>query len=478
MLRGFMRRVSSLGIWGGLCSVFSLFIAAGSPALSILILAALIFYLLILAGPQIIAAFWLMGSPTVFGFPNMVLRPLPFVTMERVLLITLALMVFMRMTFVREKFPRWTREETFILIFLIYAAISLVLHTSPETYSKDGWFLFQYALPMTAYIVSRRIEWSEAAIKRLMACLCGVGVILSLIGIMQALFGITIFTMDYQNITAGHVGRAYGPFSNAHTFIATLFIFLTLTLMLYSMYRDPMIRFVLIVLMGLMVVSIVLGQTRTPWGGVALALLIIFLRDRSVRPLLVFGGAVAVVVGIAVLFWKMDQLGSFIDRVTSLNTLAGRVTVWATAMNMIVHNPLFGVGFTFDAFTQHKPEYITGIGMLSAQYAVYLSVPHNEYIHVTVLLGLTGLVLFGLILYGVVKRMFQAHTFKTASPLTQKLGLYVGAIFIGLMFNSLFSDTYIQDYFWTVSYFLAGLVSGLVFKAEKASVSNLEEYSK
>ncbi len=32
---------------------------------------------------------------------------------------------------------------------------------------------------------------------------------------------------------------------------------------------------------------------------------------------------------------------------------------------------------------------------------------------------------------------------------------------IGLLFNSMFSDTYVQDYFWMLTYFLAGLVAGM-----------------
>jgi O-antigen ligase len=98
---------------------------------------------------------------------------------------------------------------------------------------------------------------------------------------------------------------------------------------------------------------------------------------------------------------------------------------------------------------------------LTAQYAVYLSVPHNEYLHVAVLLGIPGLLLFLAIFYQLIKLLFGIHMDAESSVLRSRLGLYIGAIVIGLLFNSLFSDTFVQDYFWMLTFFLAGLVAGL-----------------
>jgi len=458
---GLFRRVTSLGLWGGVCSLFSFFLASGNLALSVLLLAAILFLVVILLGPQLLASLLFLGSPTVFSFPNEILRPLPFVTMERILLFTLAGMLFLKSAFAKTKRPGLSLLEVLIIVFLFYAFASLLVSTTAERARKDGWFFIQYALPMVAFMVSRRIEWSEEGIRILLACLSMAGVFLAVIGILQSVFGITVFTISYQTVTAGHIGRAYGTFSNAHTYIATLFIFLALTLLQFNMYRDALVRSVLIFAMLAMLVGIVLGETRTPWAGAACALFIIFLRDRSVRPLLVVGGAIAFLGGAVVLWMMMDQLDAFFNRVTSVNTLAGRLAVWATALNMIIHNPVFGVGFGADAFLLHKPEYITGVGPLTAQYAVYLSVPHNEYLHVAVQLGIPGLVLFLAILYQLIKLLFGIHMDTESPALRSRLGLYIGAIVIGLLFNSMFSDTFLQDYFWMLTFFLAGLVAGM-----------------
>lgn len=456
-----LRRATSLGLWGGICGLFGLFMGMGNIALGAAILCALLLFLAILTGPQLIAMIWLMGAPTVFNFANQILKALPFITMERVMFGILVGLVALKAIFAKGRGHPWLGLETLIFVFLAYMLASLAASTSGTALRQDLWFYLQYAMPMLMFAISRRIEWSERGARILFACLTATGVILAIIGILQALFGLSIFTMEYQNVTAGHVGRAYGTFTNAHTYIATLFIFLIVTVFQYGMYRDGLLRAVLLCTMFVMLFGIVLGETRAPWLGTALALFIIILRDRSVRPLLVVGGVVASIAGLIVLALMIDKLGAFIERVTTLSTMADRLATWATAVNMIFHNPVFGIGFGADAFEQHKPEYITGIGPLSAQFAVYLVVPHNEFLHVAVLLGLPGLALFIGIVAGVVRLMFRIHMDPDSPPLRRRMAVYVGAVIIGLLFNSLFSDTYVQDYFWMLAWFLAGFVAGL-----------------
>lgn len=424
------------------------------------ILLGLLFVVIaIMLGPQFLTASWLIGSPTIFGFPNEILRPLPFVTMERLLLLLLIAIVFLKYAFSKQKTP-WLPLEVTIVIFLIYALISLALHTNMVKLSQDGWLWIQYLLPMTSFIISRRIIWSEQGLKTLLAILTFTGVFIAVTGILQSLFGINIFTMNYQTVTSGHVARAYGTFSSAHTYVATLFIFLTITLLQFNIYIDAFIRFVLLTAMAIIAVGIILGETRGPWIGAAIAFLIIFVKHPQSRPLMLLGGVTGLFIGMVVFVLMIDQLDSFIYRVTNISTLEGRAAVWATAVNMISDNPVFGVGFGSSSFALHKAEYITGIGSLTAQYAVYLGVPHNEYLHVAVLLGLPGLILFLLILIRLVKLMFQIFRTANENDLRRHLALYTGAIIIALMFNSFFSDTYIQDYFWVLTYFLAGIAAG------------------
>lgn len=449
----------SLALWGSLCAFFSLLVSSGAVLLGAFILALLFGIIAVMLGPQVIAAGWLIGSPTVFGFPNEVLRILPFVTMERLAFAVLAVIVFLQHAFSKRQ-TRWLPLETAIVIFLVYALINMALHTNTYTLRRDGWLWIQYLLPMAGFIVSRRIAWSDRGLRILLATLTLTGVFLAVSGILQTLLGIDVFTMNYQSIAPGHVGRAYGTFSNAHTYVATLFIFLALSLLQYSIYEDAFMRFYLLSAMGVIAIGIILGATRAPWIGAALAFAVIFAKHPRARPAMTAGGFLLLLLGIAAFFLYIDHLGGLMQRITNITTLQGRAATWATALNMIADNPLFGAGFRATTFTLYKPEYITGIGSLTAEYALDLGIPHNEYLHVAVLTGVIGLLLFLLILLRLLRLMFQVFEDPRQSELRRLLALYVAAIVIALMFNSFFSDTYVQDYFWALTYFLAGIAAG------------------
>jgi O-antigen ligase len=471
MVAGFIQRLTSIALWGTLCALFSLFVSSGAIVLSAIILVILFGVIAVMLGPQFIAAGWLIGSPIIFGFPNQILRALPFVTMERLLLFTLVVMVFLQYAFSKRK-TQWLALEITMLVFLVYALVSLALHTNEIRYRNDGWLWVQYLLPMAGFIVSRRIEWTDMGLKILLAALTFTGVSVAIIGILQSRFGIDVFTTNYQTITAGHTARAYGTFTNSHTFVASLFIFLTISLLQYTIYKDSIMRFVLIIAMGVIAVGIVLGASRGPWIGAALAFMIIYIKHHQVRPLLIIGGFIGIIVGTILFVTMIEHLDGFINRVMNFGTLAGRAAIWATAVNMISDNPLFGVGFGSGSFSLHKAEYITGIGSLTAQYAVYLGIPHNEYLHVAVMLGVTGLILFLMILIRLVKLMFQIFRDKNKNSLRRHLALYTGAIIIALMFNSFFSDTFVQDYFWSLAFFLAGIVAGSLEFAHGQTAGN------
>lgn len=472
MISGLTRRVTSLGMWGGVCGLFSFFIASGNVFLGAAILCLILLYGLALSGPQVIASLWLIGSPTFFNVGNQVLKSLPFFTVERLMFVMLAGVIFLRAAFAKTRRPRFSRLEILIFVFLGYVLISLAMTATAVSWRRDLWFFTQYAMPMLLFGLSLRSAWSESGLKILLALLTLTGMAVAGMGVLQQFFGVTIFTQDYQVVTRGHIGRAHGAFTSAETYIATLSIFLVLTLFQFNLYRDKLVQSGLIVAMVAMLVGIVLGETRAPWGGAALALLIIFARDRKVRPLLVTGGAIALLVGVVLFFVMFEHLGSVVDRVTNTQTGEARLALWATAANMIAHNPVFGVGFGVDSFALHRTEYITSLGSVSDQNIGDLGVPHDQYLHVASLLGIVGLCLFVPILFGVLRLMFRIHKDPANSATHRRLALYVGAIWAGLMFNSVFSDTYIQDYFWVAAYFLAGLAAGLQREAEPGAVAD------
>ena len=249
---GIMRQFLAFCLWAGICSFFAFFLASGNLFAAAFIACLLIGVLVVIAGPQLVAGFWLIGQPTIFVFPNQVLKALPFITVERVLLLVLLGLMVLKMVFDKSKKPSMRAVEKLIFLFLCYALVSLVVYTTSASVRQDIWFYMQYAIPMLMFIVSLRIEWSEKNLQILFLCLTITGVLIAVSGILQVSFGINLLKVEYKTIVQGHTARAHGAFSNAHTYNATLLILFVVTLMQYSLSRDALHRFFFCVAMVIM----------------------------------------------------------------------------------------------------------------------------------------------------------------------------------------------------------------------------------
>ena len=134
----------------------------------------------------------------------------------------------------------------------------------------------------------------------------------------------------------------------------------------------------LILAMAIMAVGIIFGVSRAPWIGAALAFIVIFIKHPQSRPLMLVGVFIIFVAGIGISIVLADHLGQIVSRVFDIGSLQGRAAAWATAVNMVSDHLFFGVGFGSTTYADNKAEYITGIGSLSAQYAVFHQDMHNE----------------------------------------------------------------------------------------------------
>jgi O-antigen ligase len=91
--------------------------------------------------------------------------------------------------------------------------------------------------------------------------------------------------------------------------------------------------------------------------------------------------------------WPLIADSEFVrGRVLDPIPVYARIVTTATAMNMFVHSPLVGHGFGRYTYDSKKWDYIVGVFGLSSQFAYTTGVPHNEYMHVLVLLGLAGFI--------------------------------------------------------------------------------------
>jgi O-antigen ligase len=203
--------------------------------------------------------------------------------------------------------------------------------------------------------------------------------------------------------------------------------------------RDAMLRALLLIVAAAMLAGVLLSETRATFVGLAASFAFLFFADRRLRPYLALCVALAIVAAIVALPLLLDT-EVFNRRIGQVEPILNRLAGWATAFNMVLHNPLFGVGFERGAFGAHTNEYLVGLGSVSAHWATTLAVPHNEHLNVAVLTGLVGFVLYlGVLvnLYATLKRSCEAHV---PDDFWYDATLYAGAMLTSYLVNGLFVD--------------------------------------
>jgi len=461
----------------GLCTavalLFSLAVASGTWVIAAGILGLAAFSVLIMAGLDVVALFWVVGAPTIFVLANNVLGQLPFFTMERFMFLTIAGGLLARHILGRGTLAPLDPAERLLGVFLILAAGLMAygtLRTGGMTLRMDvALYAGGYLLPFGAYFVARRLNWSAQRLHQLLAGLLLAGVFLSVIGVLQLYAGLETFVPKDMDMTHAGIrdGRATGVFASAGEYGAVLAGLLLVALFHFKRAQDPAARLFFLGLVGVILIGLVLGKTRAPWLGGLAGLLVFFICDRAYRPLLLVGAGLATLGGLIAIPLLADEalLADLDRRFSELSPIFNRLTLWASGVNMVLQNP-WGMGFGRYAFLNALPDYIMGIGGISGNFATQATVPHNEFIHVAVLTGVPGIVLFILSLRRIVTVLRTAWRTLPPHSLERDLALLAIANLTVYCVNGLAIDYGNWKYFGILTFFLVGIIASARFKGD------------
>ena len=457
-----LRRLSEGAFWGFLALMLAYFVATGDwiGAAAIVAMAAL--GVVLVTDMKTLAMIWVVGQPTVFVFPNNLVAGVPFFTVERGLfLILLGLVIIRGLT--RSGISRpMNRLDWTALAFVGILTLSF-LTTLPfkdmKTVRSDVALLFQcYLMPWLSIVIARRIDWTEQDALRLLRLMTVSGAILVVFGVLQYFLHVQWFTP--RSFEVIHEGRTTGTFGNAAEYGSVLSAMALLTLAQFAGARDPLFRAILLACFGAMVAAAVLALTRSPLLGLAVALLIVFFGDPRIRPFLIAMAIAGVSAATVVIPLVMDA-DAVTARFEEMESIYNRITLFATAGKMIAAHPVAGVGFGRYGFSDHKTDYLTGVGNIGAEWAASIGIPHLEFIHIAVLTGLLGLGLYLLALKACFSSLWAAYTDVHASPFARTMALYVLAMLVSLVTSGLFVDFIAYNYFAALVYFLVGLTSAM-----------------
>ena len=447
--------------WFVLCILFSWFLVTGNWIAGAAILVAVFGIICLQQGIMFLALVWLLGIPTLFVFPNNILNVLPFVTVDRLLFC--ALMGMLLWEVIKKKHHRLNFDEIekVILAFLGFSMLSLVLNAPGKPLSiiisKDFAFLVQgYMMPMLTYFLASRLRWNDEQIHKLLWFLCFVGIFLAAIAVLQYFLGITWFVPQYMDVIH-NLDRATGTFSNASEFGLVISACLLMTLLLYRQVTKTSQRLFLVLAMVFILIGLFLCKTRAPWVGCIAGLFLIFCFDKRVRPLMMVG-IVGGLIGMAVMLPILIGSADIYQRITEISPIYNRLALWATGFNMMIDNPILGVGFGGNSFRDAMPGYITGFGDVSGQWATEVGYPHNEFVHIAVMGGVLGLGLYLLLYTKVALFLRGIYRSSESDPLNHAFSIYIGAILVSFLFNCLFVDVGKFNYISILMFFLLGIL--------------------
>jgi O-antigen ligase len=203
-----------------------------------------------------------------------------------------------------------------------------------------------------------------------------------------------------------------------------------------------------------------MARTRAPYVGLAAALGVVAIYDRRLRRPLLAVALVAILT--LIVAWPLIMQLEFVKaRLLERSPVYNRVALAATSLNMFLHKPLFGYGFGRYTFREEHVKYLTGAGGVARDYAHYFDVPHNEFLHILVLLGCAGFLPYVGLLVLAWRSCGHEMRNRTATAVERDVTLVALGGLVVYVANGLAADLAFCWYGTNLIFTLLGVVAGL-----------------
>ena len=445
-----------------LCALLSLGIAQGAWIVVGAVFAPVALAAVLTLSVRSLATLWIVGTPTIFTYINNVVHVIPVLTAERLLFVLLVAMLVLPLALHRARGLALDGIEKAAALFLLIAALSLANRDRAHdlaTWMRDGALLLTgYAMPLGAYAIARRISLSPARVDALMALMMAAGAFLGLVGIAQVILGLTIFDASYLDLGSSGMSqnRAYGTMGGAAEYGTV--VACTALFGWYCVRRAPGPAKLLVILAALLACAgLGLSKTRAPWLAFLLALVLLAVLDRRARPVVAAGLFAGVLALLAALPF-LAASGFLEGRVLEVSPIYNRVALWATTLNMLAHHPLLGIGFGAQSFLEAVPTYLTSLGDVGTRFAIGVGVPHNEFLHVLVLVGVPGFFFYMRVIVGAIGRVRKALASGKHDDRQRDLAVCVALVWLVYIVNALVVDFGPSRYVGMLLFFMTGLL--------------------
>lgn len=245
-------------------------------------------------------------------------------------------------------------------------------------------------LPFLAFLTAPLVFRHRRDREILLVAFIGLGAYLGLTALFEAVrFDALVFPKYILDPNYGtHFGRARGPFVEAVTNGAALYVCAVAAAIAFTSWRRPSKRALAAGICALCLLGTFLTLQRSVWLATLLATIVAMLSIRELRRLMVPVLAVGVLAVLAALAFIPGLAGNTQERLGDQRTVQDRENANRAALNMVESRPLQGFGW--GEFNERSADYF----QLSPDYGLSRTVVHNLFLGLAAELGLIGLTLW------------------------------------------------------------------------------------
>lgn len=422
---------------------------------------------------SIILCLWLVAS-VFFGSAYYVI-PGPFdITIERILFTLVILLAFLG--FVKGLQQRLFSNysiELLMGLFVVVCVVSMLEHgffpVRPEFSSP--WFVFitGYFFPFITFYFAKYYLANSADIRLVFTVIFYIGVYLVIMSFFEFY---EIDQLIYPRYVADpdigiHYGQARGPFLNSPHFGMAALFSLACGLHLIS-YKQGMGKMILFLLLLLYPLAVFFSQTRAVYLAFVIMLILFLFMYHTHFPkwkvvaLPVFTVILAILALLPILAGEDRRAGGLYQP----ETVTIRQGLTQMSWIMIQDRPVSGVGLG-QFIPATLDEYRGRVAIIDVyQDAIHF---HNHLLGLTVELGLTGVLIYVLIIILMYKRLFALSKYLASSDqfINTNFLVVIGAMWLGFLVNFSFSTPEFNIYSNAIVFMLAGMVDGLYQRYRK-----------
>ncbi|MDR2167423.1 MAG: O-antigen ligase family protein [Clostridiales bacterium] len=355
------------------------------------------------------------------------------------LLAAITVIYFIKVFVTAEMKISFNYIDVFVLVFAALIAYGLVISYNIASSAPVA---VVYILFVLFYFVVKNTINTKAKLMGLAATIATSGALVALYGIWQRATGNFVMTQAWldEDIFGTATVRIYSTLDNPNVLGGYLILITILAFAMIYYYKDYIHKFFALGIFGVAGLCMVLTHSRGAWLGLIFAAAIFALmRDRR----LVFFGIAALIAAPFLIppeiLYRFLSIGDLADTSTSY-----RLSIWMGAIDMLrVFWPI-GIGQGVENFN-----FIYNMYAFSA---VFTQHSHNLYLQIMIYWGISGIILFLLIMGGFFKGLFQ--TAARAGPSLKTLAAAIAAGMAGFLLKGLTDNVWynfrVLAFFWLI----------------------------